>query len=131
MGEAMYLVSGTKQEIFDRVVAHLRQQGRPAREGSWCRYLTADGLKCAVGALIPDGHPAQTDLDGDPTPQILAERYPNLFEPHLVEGGPWGLLRQLQKAHDEATGANWLAVVEQQLVDVASQFGLHYTPPAA
>lgn len=46
------------QEIFDRVAKHLLTQnaksintdnGRPE-----CRYRSNDGLKCAVGCLIPD-----------------------------------------------------------------------------
>ena len=45
----------TAQEVFDFVVNHLRTQGKQAvdRDGD-CQYCTPDGLKCAVGCLIPD-----------------------------------------------------------------------------
>lgn len=44
------------QEIFDKVATHLLTQGVPARtETLGCRYRTPrGGLKCAIGALIPD-----------------------------------------------------------------------------
>lgn len=45
------------QEIFDKVVLHLRKQGRRAQETNeygvaLCRYRTSDGLKCAAGWLF-------------------------------------------------------------------------------
>lgn len=50
------------QEIFDKVVNHLREQGcRSSRPGSraFCSYRGENGLKCAIGCLIPDNlyHP--------------------------------------------------------------------------
>ena len=44
----------TPQEIFNKVYHHLSEQGKAARQSGSCRYLTMDGLKCAVGCLIPD-----------------------------------------------------------------------------
>lgn len=44
----------TKQEIFDTVVNHLHQQGKPAMNGEVCSYRADDGSMCAVGCLIPD-----------------------------------------------------------------------------
>lgn len=50
----------TKQEIFEKVVIHLRNQGRRATgkshpmAASKCKYRTSDGLKCGIGCLIPD-----------------------------------------------------------------------------
>ena len=47
-------VNLTYQEAFDTMLAHVRQQGRPAvGEQNICRYRQGE-LKCAVGALIPD-----------------------------------------------------------------------------
>lgn len=51
----------TAQEIFNTVVAHLRQQKKRAMVYNednglaQCLYRAPDGLKCAVGCLIPDG----------------------------------------------------------------------------
>lgn len=43
-----------KQEVFEYVVKHLFVQGkRASNDLGVCRYLSNDGLKCAVGCLIP------------------------------------------------------------------------------
>lgn len=43
-----------KQEVFEYVVKHLFVQGKRASNNQGgCKYLTDDGLKCAVGCLIP------------------------------------------------------------------------------
>lgn len=45
-----------RQEIFETVAKHLFNQGEQALSpgSGYCRYKTPDGLKCAVGILIPD-----------------------------------------------------------------------------
>lgn len=49
-----------RQEIFNKVVKHLLTQNeRAVDKDGFCSYKTHNGLKCAIGALIPDGHPAQ------------------------------------------------------------------------
>ena len=50
----------SKTEQIDTMVAHLRSMKK--RSDCWgghCLYLTADGNKCPVGCLLPDGHPGQ------------------------------------------------------------------------
>lgn len=44
------------QSIFDKVAAHLMQQNAQAVNGESCRYLTDNGLRCAVGCLIDAAH---------------------------------------------------------------------------
>ena len=49
------------QEIFNRVVIHLRKQGRKSHSSNRlrrdeCKYRAPDGLCCAVGCLIDDEH---------------------------------------------------------------------------
>ena len=44
----------TKQQVFDFVLEHLREQGEAAYEGGTCKYRTEDGKSCAVGCLISD-----------------------------------------------------------------------------
>lgn len=45
----------TPQEAFKTVAKHVLAQGRPSKnEEGMCVYRGPDGLKCAVGALIPD-----------------------------------------------------------------------------
>lgn len=58
----------TFQEAFDATVRHLAKQGKKAAvkdrrsDKVACLYLTDKNLKCAVGAHIPDGHPAQMTI---------------------------------------------------------------------
>ena len=44
----------TRQEAYDRMVAHMRKQKGWAVEESACCYRTESGAMCAVGAIIPD-----------------------------------------------------------------------------
>ena len=46
----------TAQEIFNIVALHLfkQQAGSFDEEYSHCLYRNEDGLKCAIGCLIPD-----------------------------------------------------------------------------
>lgn len=44
----------SNQEIFDRVSSHLLTQGKPALRDGECVYRTPEGLRCAIGCLIPD-----------------------------------------------------------------------------
>lgn len=46
----------TNQEIFDKVLNHLRQQGKQCKGAVDCLYRGPDGMKCAVGCLIDDEH---------------------------------------------------------------------------
>lgn len=61
LGETNY----TPATIAADAVRHLLKQGRPAMENGHCRYRTQDGLKCAIGGLIPDAkyEPAFDSLD--------------------------------------------------------------------
>ncbi len=44
-----------KQEVFNKVSTHLLSQMKQAHnEKFFCAYKTNNGLKCAIGCLIPD-----------------------------------------------------------------------------
>jgi hypothetical protein len=48
-------MSMPKQVTFNRVVEHLRNQGEKSlNDRHLCSYRGRNGLKCAVGCLIPD-----------------------------------------------------------------------------
>jgi hypothetical protein len=60
-GQAVWQITMTRQELFDAVCAHLAQQGRRSwgvserfDDAEGCLYRGPDGLRCAVGALMPD-----------------------------------------------------------------------------
>jgi hypothetical protein len=81
------------QEIFDTVVTHLYTQGKQAGDGvGGCLYRTDEGLKCAVGCLIPDDqyHPS---MEGQ-TVESLQSLLPSYLLPHK------SLLINLQMLHD-------------------------------
>lgn len=54
-----------RQDIFNRVATHLwvqRERATILGDSKQCAYLVVKNektLKCAIGILIPDGHPAQ------------------------------------------------------------------------
>jgi hypothetical protein len=89
----------TPQEILDTVARHLFAQGRPARDpvsGS-CQYRTSDGLKCAVGALIPDEmyRPEMDTIWCSVASEIVDEfDLPSWMRENV------SLLNDLQKVHD-------------------------------
>ena len=107
-----------KQDIYDKVRAHLLSMDAPATRasaltggGESCLYLDPDtGRKCAIGCLIPDGHPGQGFL-GDVL--SLMDEYPDLADLWGVsfdddEDGQF--LYQLQRVHDGnnyGTASHW------------------------
>lgn len=90
------------QAIFNAVATHLFRQGKPAYsfDEHACMYRTPDGLKCAVGCLIPD------ELY---TPLMEFQAAGNLITyasvrgyqlPEFIEANA-RLLRELQEVHDD------------------------------
>jgi hypothetical protein len=115
------------QEIFDLVTNHLITQGRPARvDDGRCRYRMAGGLRCAVGALIPD-ELYKEEFEGASAYRLIASLY-------KLELADWRehkeLLYDLQGIHDECSqttvGAFNLIALEERLRAAAERFCLEY-----
>jgi hypothetical protein len=121
----------TPQEIYNQVVAHLRQQNSQSLletplADTACAYRGVDGKKCAVGCVIEDSEyrPWMEGLSiggillrlqsSDPCP-ALCER----LETHQ------GLLRGLQSVHDSYTPPE----LEGKFRRVAVIHDLQYTAP--
>lgn len=145
----------TLQQIFDKVLAHLRKQAVRSSEtlasgGAMCCYRDPQGRMCAAGCLIPDNAyvPAMEARTAGPdlaqyAHAILAEGYTDLAL-GLIAGGvdvqdndTMSLVRKLQMAHDshmpDAAGATparsaerWEAAMKR----IARDFVLAYTEPA-
>ena len=134
----------TFQTAFDKMLAHLRQQGRasvrtyPSGSTS-CRYRASDGAMCAVGCLIPDNA-----YDGDLEGACAASRWVlGALEGELDLGAAslpeWGeFLRECQRGmHDqphrnaERCQEDFLRWMEVGAAAVAVQFGLTYRRPGA
>ena len=91
----------TNQEIFDRVIARLREQGGPAldEEGD-CRYraeVNGRVLMCAVGCLIADEHYSES-LEGKSVDDDVEVR--EAVKASIGAVRTWALLNDLQRAHD-------------------------------
>ena len=115
------------QEVFDIVVNHLFTQGRPAYDGvQGCMYRAPDGLRCAVGVLIPDDLYDKV-FEGSQSDFVIQE----LFDEDLAD---WrkhkDLLRRLQGIHDNCSrtkeGTFNLTVLDEDLRNAAAHFSLEY-----
>lgn len=117
------------QEIFDKVVNHLRKQNAKSVDPvtNTCLYRGPNGMKCAVGCIIPDKDylpemegktckysDIHSEKDG------IVGRY--LYKNNL----PFNLLYELQLIHDEADVKYW----EEEFRVLALEKGLNYTYPA-
>ncbi len=112
----------TEQEIFDKVVGHLFKQGKRATRWTWCRkydasthsgwsdaqdytetcaYRSDEGLKCAIGILIPDGL-YDKKMEGIRVAMMIEDyELPAYFKNNAA------LLDSLQQAHDNPD--NWVS----------------------
>lgn len=113
----------TKQQVFDTVVNHLRQQGSKAEfydeEGDRHCCYRKDGLKCAVGCLIPDEfyNPA---LEGKTVEHEMVQDVLKDITNEL------DLLWSLQSIHDWEAVDTW----EEQFAEIANYNGLEYKEPS-
>lgn len=100
----------TNQEAFDRVSVHLIAQNERAVDvdGHTCRLRTVDGLKCAVGCLIPD-EDYRLALEANPV-QVAAKF-----------GVDPALAGALVYVHDDSEPEYW----PSELRKVARAFGLN------
>lgn len=82
----------SRQEIFNHVIKHLKEQGYQSvdRFGDECAYRGASGGMCAVGCLIADDE-YEESMEGNGVHDIVL---PLRLENHSL------LLQELQRLHD-------------------------------
>jgi hypothetical protein len=121
----------TNQELFNKAVAHLRTQGRPARlpgdaDRQACAYRGINKMMCAVGCLIPDElYGPDLELEGP-----FSKKFDRLAE--FFEFGEYPdrreFLSDLQSIHDEcsteADGSFDKANLEQFIAEFARDWEL-------
>ena len=123
-----------RQAIANTVFAHLRKQGRRAvdKVRDVCVYRTADGLKCAVGCLIPD-ELYDKGIEGagmslDFTSQRRWKLWDILWNIGIrAEDGQ--LMEVLQMLHDSERNWGEKGISEDAIRDVCALLKLQYTPP--
>lgn len=115
------------QELFDKIVNHLRTQNKRAFEKyrGVCAYR-AYGLKCAAGILIPD-RCYSSELEGRLPKDVaifISEKF-NTEEQEISEA-VWSLShslsRKMQYIHDTVNVENW----EIHFENTAADWGLEY-----
>jgi len=128
-----YRLPDTLQEVYDIVAQHLLTQGAVALQtlphgGVACAYRGDNGLKCAIGALIPD-HLYCPELEGKGPVAALADigllNVNDLSNPSTL--ALTQLLILLQRAHDDAQGLYPHEVVpfwKRRLAEIAERFEL-------
>lgn len=142
----------TLQQIFDKALAGVRQQGGPARNADGdCAYRTELGLACGVGHLIPDSHydhALDHVIDGLPVSRAAKYAEGTLTVPNpeartlyevLKAGGvdladptTRRLVVRLQSAHDKFANMDsrrFFLYWEVDMEQVAREFHLEYAQP--
>lgn len=111
------------QEIFDKVVTHLRTQGERAviEPGSnQCMYRAPNGFKCAAGCLIKDEFYTSA-LENKFADCPAVEEALQKSGVNMAERDVWDLVVNLQTVHDNSDPCFW----EKQLSSLAKRFDLN------
>jgi len=117
------------QEVFDKVVSHLRMQGAksmacgPNIDELVCAYRGNNGRKCAVGCLIPDKE-YDPRIEGVSVYTIIGSTNSFSEDTKNLIGANSSLLRDLQKVHDEQEVCNW----DINFASLAQKYKLEYEP---
>jgi hypothetical protein len=119
------------QEAFDTIVTHLAKQAQPAKKDDtdFCVYRSPEGLKCAVGCLIPDDlYLPAMDVDSPDDAgagtgvEALIEHYPTMER--LLCDVDVKVLCAAQDTHDHWQPHDWQTEVEE----IAETYGLTVPP---
>ena len=106
----------TEQEIFDRVARHLLTQKMHSMMDDTCVYLAPDGLKCAIGCLIPF-EMYTPDLEG-----LSVSDGPVIYVMQNLGISCIAFLLDLQRVHDDHSIDYWAT----ELRRVAFNYNLSY-----
>lgn len=130
----------TAQEIFDKVLQHLRNQKCKAAHQNACRYRTPNGNKCAVGCLLPE-NTATSAFEGVTVDSLGMAFHAPLESKQAalaaaltaagIDKTHQRLLGDLQYAHDDALPfdpGEPLEKWENAMQQIAKHHGLTYSP---
>lgn len=122
------------QKTFDKVAIHLRKQGKAATVGAGCMYRTDEGLKCAVGCLIPD---ELYDARIEGVAFKIGSKFPDNPGNEIVAllmsltgvstREERNFLAELQVAHDEALLDGGLDAWREEMESIAERYALSFS----
>lgn len=125
----------TEAEIFETAAKHLLKQNKQAKGitgvVSWsiCLYRGEDGLKCAVGCLIPDKFYTE-DIEGKPIKGMSVKLSEVLSKSGIPEEeSTHSLLALLQDCHDNHEPEEWpelLTGIHSRHFDVDGEVSSEY-----
>jgi hypothetical protein len=97
-----------KQEVFDKVKKHLLTQNKKSlNDYGSCMYRTSNGLKCAIGCLIPDDK-YHLRIEHRGIDELLKSSFLNLEELlDIKDKEDFSLLKELQMLHDNTDVEDW------------------------
>lgn len=112
----------TKQDIFNIAANGLLKQGKKSVDGLSCLYRGPNGLKCAVGMLIPDNL-YQDRFEGSSAGESgVINALIKVGVPNTIEYA--NFLEHLQAVHDYPDTDDW----DYELVNFAHYYGLNPLP---
>jgi hypothetical protein len=88
------------QQLLNRSVAHIRQQGKPSMEDDSCLYRSPDGRGCAAAPFIKNYDPEMEHDDWS----ALAVHWADALDPEAVLHEKF-VTDVLQESHDNAARA--------------------------
>lgn len=96
----------TNQELYTKVRNHLLTQDAKALIDGKCVYRTREGLKCAVGCLIPDKH-YNSGFEGKSVNNYMVNQAAGVTAAQIR------LAMSLQSIHDQYDVADWFNELER------------------
>jgi len=106
-----------RQEVFDKVAAHLLTQREKSKDSYGCLYRSPDGLKCAIGCLIPDNLYDKA-IENSPVDELPENILRFIGVEDSIED--INFLTDLQIIHDDSLSENW----REKLINFAEDKGL-------
>lgn len=109
-----------RQEVFNKVATHLLTQNAKARtETGWgnfiCSYKADNGLKCAIGCLIPDDqYDKRIEGKSINLNPLLISILRNAIDLYIDD---INFLENLQMIHDQLPIKSWAEELNQFAID--------------
>ena len=102
-----------RQKTYDTIKAHAIKQGKKSTNGNICLYRDQDGLKCFIGAIIPD-ELYNPDMEGNDIYRLATwKQYDNIREYlNITAGDDINFLMNVQSIHDTFPVEAWVKMLE-------------------